>query len=138
MHDRVALARGMQRLNIRCARALNRLAARRGRVFGDRYHASALRTPKMARNALAYVLLNRRRHLARRGERLARAPLPDCYSSGGAFDGWATGPPVVPCPEVARPRTWLLRAGWRRHGLIRLDEVPGRTVGAVPLAAAAD
>jgi hypothetical protein len=26
--------------------------------------------------------------------------------------------------EVARPRTWLLRAGWQRHGLIDPAEVP--------------
>ena len=27
-------------------------------------------------------------------------------------------------PAVAPPRTWLLRTGWRRHGLIRVDETP--------------
>jgi hypothetical protein len=31
-------------------------------------------------------------------------------------------------PAVARPLTWLLRWGWRRHGLIDLDETPDRTV----------
>jgi hypothetical protein len=30
-------------------------------------------------------------------------------------------------PEVARPRTWLLRVGWRRHGLVDPSEVPGET-----------
>jgi hypothetical protein len=34
---------------------------------------------------------------------------------------------------VARAQTWLLRAGWRRHGLIRSDEVPGAR-GAAPAA----
>ena len=26
---------------------------------------------------------------------------------------------------VAEARTWLLRVGWRRHGLISVHEVPG-------------
>jgi hypothetical protein len=26
---------------------------------------------------------------------------------------------------VAKPRTWLLAVGWRRHGLIDPAEVPG-------------
>jgi putative transposase len=43
--DSDALARGMQGLLIRLARALNRLAARKGRVFTDRYQARVLRTP---------------------------------------------------------------------------------------------
>jgi hypothetical protein len=42
----------------------------------------------------------------------------------------------APRPAVARAQTWLLRAGWRRHGLIRHDEVPGgrksRTLGVRP------
>jgi hypothetical protein len=25
-----------------------------------------------------------------------------------------------------RPQTWLLRVGWKRHGLISYREVPGR------------
>jgi hypothetical protein len=28
---------------------------------------------------------------------------------------------------VLPPRTWLATVGWRRHGLIDLDEVPGAT-----------
>jgi len=27
---------------------------------------------------------------------------------------------------VYLPKTWLLREGWRRHGLIRFDEVPSQ------------
>jgi REP element-mobilizing transposase RayT len=34
-------------------------------------------------------------------------------------------PRCVPeAPPVSRPRTWLARAGWRRYGLLRLDESP--------------
>ncbi|MEK6607849.1 MAG: transposase, partial [Myxococcota bacterium] len=129
--DDRALARGMMRLNIRCARALNRLAGRRGRVFRDRYFAQPLRTPKTVRNALAYVLLNHRRHVAKAGRRPHPRPEADFYSSGAAFDGWRGDTPPATCDEmaVAPPRCWLLGQGWRRHGLIRLDEVPGRPAG---------
>jgi hypothetical protein len=78
----------------------------------------------------------------------------DPYSSGEWFDGWrewrpnsGTPPPFVEAPRwsarrlvddggkkrnfdetaqrvVAEPRTWLAVAGWRRHGLIALDERP--------------
>ena len=125
--DDRALARGMMRLNIRCARAVNRLAGRRGRVFRDRYHAQPLRTPKIVRHVLAYVLLNRRRHIAKTGRRPHPRPEADFYSSGAAFDGWRGETPPATCDDMAvvAPRCWLLRAGWRRHGLIRLDEVPG-------------
>ena len=64
--DRSALARGMQGLSIRMARALNRLAGRRGRVLR----------------------------------------------------------PVFAVPVLAA-RSWLLRIGWRRHGLLDASYVPG-------------
>ena len=51
--DRSALTRGLRGLSIRMARALNRLARRRGRVFADRYHARILRTPLEVRRVLA-------------------------------------------------------------------------------------
>jgi hypothetical protein len=35
-------------------------------------------------------------------------------------------PDVLKSPEVAKPRAWLLSAGWRRHGLVDPAEVPGR------------
>jgi SAM-dependent methyltransferase len=34
-------------------------------------------------------------------------------------------PPTYEPLVVWPPRTWLLREGWRRHGLVRFDEVPG-------------
>ena len=57
------LARGMQGLAIRLAKSLNRALARRGSVWGDRYHSRILRTPREVRNVLAYVLNNFRKHL---------------------------------------------------------------------------
>jgi hypothetical protein len=62
--DRHALALGMQGLLIRVAKALNKLWARRGAVFFDRYHARILRTPREVRNAARtwLVRLGWRRH----------------------------------------------------------------------------
>ncbi|MEK6609188.1 MAG: hypothetical protein AABZ30_16135 [Myxococcota bacterium] len=69
-NDRVALWRGIQRLAVRLARAINRRAGR-------------------------------------------RAPPPDPRARGEA--------------PVGRPRSWLLREGWRRGrgGLVDRYEVPG-------------
>jgi REP element-mobilizing transposase RayT len=50
--DNGSLSRGMQGLMVRIAKALNRLWARKGKVFSDRYHAHILRTPREVRNAL--------------------------------------------------------------------------------------
>jgi hypothetical protein len=119
-HDRAAVTRGMRGLAIRAALALNRAVARRGRIWGDRYHARELRTPREVRSAIAYVLLNRRKHHA-----LALRGIDPC-SSGAWFDGWSRGPePPRDPPPVAAPRTWLASIGWRRAGLIRFDERPG-------------
>jgi hypothetical protein len=95
-----------------------------GPVLDGRYHARLLRTPREVRRALAYVLLNARRHLAkRRSVSRAAASMLDPASSARWFDGWRRG--TASCSlessagcEVARPRTWLLRLGWRRHGLV--------------------
>jgi REP element-mobilizing transposase RayT len=121
----VALARGMKAIGSRLARAVNRVFGRHGPVLRERFHLRVLRTPLETRRALAYVLLNARRH----ARRLARAFRIDPASSGRWFDAWrhsagATRPGAVD-PAVARPRTWLLRVGWRRHGLIGPDETPG-------------
>src|SRR5438093_7957223 len=57
--DTRALGRGVRGLVIRMARAVNRALGRRGAVWGDRYHARALTTPREVHNAIAYVLRNR-------------------------------------------------------------------------------
>src|SRR5690349_3806638 len=44
--DRDALGRGMKAVGARLARAANRIAGRRGRVFADRYYARLLATPR--------------------------------------------------------------------------------------------
>jgi hypothetical protein len=121
-HDRTALSRGMQGINVRMAKALNRLWERNGSVFADRYGTTVLHTGKQVRDTLCYLLNQARLH-----ERLARGRL-DPFSSAAYFDGWKDLDAPVPIPAgpapVAAPRTGLLRSGWRRHGLLGVDEVP--------------
>ena len=131
--SREALGRGMKAIGARLARAVNRVFGRRGRVLADRYHLRVLRTPSQVRNALAYVLLNARRHAAKGGKRLSRVRRLDPASSGRWFEGWrwrpaadGPGPLLSRGAPVARARYWLLAEGWRRRGLLDPDEVPGR------------
>jgi REP element-mobilizing transposase RayT len=145
--DARALSRAIKGLCVRLARGLNRLFGRSGRVFADRYHARALGSPRQVRNALRYVLCNARRHGIK--PRLWFDGWLDPYSSGVWFGGWrgAGGtPPAVfgladaraaplgrddprfvpgAKPETLRPRSYLLRYGWRRHGPIEVDARPG-------------
>lgn len=122
-----ALGRGMKAIAARVARAVNRVFVRRGPVLFGRYHLRVLRTPREVRNALAYVLLNVRKHWRQRYGVAPPVRL-DVASSGAWFDGWIRPPPTPELPgarAVARPRGWLLREGWRRHGLVDPAEVPG-------------
>jgi hypothetical protein len=51
----------------------------------------------------------------------------DPCSSGLGFDGWRQGI-VQSSGRLGMPaRTWLLRHGWRRHGLIGIEEWPQRS-----------
>jgi REP element-mobilizing transposase RayT len=122
------LACGLKAIAARFARAVNRVFHRAGAVLADRSHVHVLRTPREVRNAIAYVLLNARRHLAKRGRRPPTDGRIDPASSGRWFSGWRTGGARAPdSPAVARARTWLLTIGWRRRGLIDSGEVPGTT-----------
>jgi hypothetical protein len=124
-----ALGSGMQRLNILAAKALNRELRRKGSVFEYRYHATAITNPRQARNALAYVLNNWRRHREDEGCERARWAALDPYATGLAFDGWANGTFRAPADfaplQVDEARTWLIRVGWKRHAPIDVQEVPG-------------
>lgn len=127
--DETALSRGMQRLTILASKALNRILGRKGTLFAFRYHATQIKSPRQARHALAYVLNNWRRHREDEGCERARWAHLDPYSSGISFTGWKTG--IYRTPEdfsplpVSAPETWLLRAGWKKHGLIDVRETPG-------------
>ena len=125
------LANGMKSLAARFARCVNRVFGRKGKVLADRFHHVLKRTPTEVRRALAYVLLNARKHYRQRRRRVPPVVL-DGASSGLWFDGWkGRGPPpgryadADRPPEVAAPRTWLLSKGWRRIGLVDPAEVPG-------------
>lgn len=127
-HDHDALGRGMRALGIRIARAVNRVADRKGRVLADRYHLQLLPTPRQVRNALRYVLLNARRHARTAGAKLAGPARLDPASSARWFDGWkkrGRESEDSQRPSVARAKTWLLRVGWRRWGLLDPAAVPG-------------
>jgi REP element-mobilizing transposase RayT len=131
--DRETLGRGMMAIASRLARAVNRVAGRSGPVLSDRYHMRLLPTPKEVRSALRYVLLNARRHAAKTRAVVTRNARVDPASSGRWFDGWRVAPQSEEDTQmttdraspVARARTWLLRVGWRRHGLIDPTDVPG-------------
>ena len=137
-HDRTALSRGMQGFQISAAKLLNRAVSiawetwRRGKVFADRYHAEIITTRRQARHTLAYVLNNWRKHREDRAA-FARGWKVDPYSTGPLFDGWKErGDEVLlwKLPETYEPmfvwfpKTWLLREGWRRYGLVAMGEVP--------------
>jgi putative transposase len=133
--DKEALSRGMQAFGISAARHINRELGpwrgkkqRKGPVFADRYHAVVLTTPKQVRHTLCYVLNNWKHH----GETTASLRghwNVDPYSSAVSFDGWLdvarVGRVGYLAPMVWEPQTWLLRVGWKRHGLISFHEVPG-------------
>ena len=119
--DEQALSRGMQGLSIRMAHAAHRALGHGGTIFSDRYHAHQLRSPRETRAALLYVLQNWAKH-GPGGDY-------DPRSSAPWFDGWTRLPEPTPGPcLVARPQTWLVRVGWRRHGLLRPGERPHRQV----------
>jgi hypothetical protein len=125
--DHVALSRGMQSFSTRLGIALNHCFARNGPVFASRYHARALTTPTEVRNALRYVLLNARHHAHDAGMLLPRDWI-DPRSTAASFDGWAHPPSLRERDAdfgTAPARSWLLRTGWRKHGLLGLDEIPG-------------
>jgi putative transposase len=127
-----ALSSGVRSVAIRIARYVNELLARTGPLWEGRWRGRALTTPRQVRDALVYVLANFRKH--------ARHPPPpgiDPYSSGAWFDGWrgfdpasggvppfALRGPATGERSVSPPAEWLARIGWRRHGLLELDEAP--------------
>ena len=118
--DTKTLTSGVRGLMVRMARRVNRLLRRHGRFWSDRWHGRDLEGPRQVRNALVYVLQNHKKH--------ADTAVLDPLSSAASFDGFATAIPSgfrsVGPPCVAAARTWLLKIGWRRRGLIRLSEAP--------------
>jgi hypothetical protein len=102
-------------------------------VFPDRYYAEIISSPRQARHALSYVINNWRKHQE------DRSPVThdwriDWFSSAATFADWTEygdeaflwrWPPTYEPLLVFRPRTWLLREGWKRHGAtISCREIP--------------
>jgi REP element-mobilizing transposase RayT len=80
-----SLSSGMHGLNIRIARAVNRVQQRRGNVLADHYHADILRSPTHVKRVRVYLLSNAAKHYAVAG-----------------LD------PFSPAQAFYEPRTWLL------------------------------
>jgi REP element-mobilizing transposase RayT len=120
--DKESFTRGMRSFVVRAVRRVNAALGRaRGRLWGDRYHRRDLTSPKQVRRALVYVLANYKKHY-----RVTNGmPRIDPYSSAPWFEGWVAHrkPPDEPRP-VNLARTYLLRSGWKRHGLIHPGERP--------------
>lgn len=116
------LGSGVRGLMVRIARRVNPLLFRRGRFWADRWHGRALTSPREVRNALVYVLQNRKKHVrGSSGESL------DPLSSAPWFNGFSEPPrhaPIIGPPSAAAARTWLLSTGWQRRSRIHPHETP--------------
>ena len=125
------LSSAMRGLAVRLARRVNRLLFRRGQLWSDRWHGVELTSPRQVRNALVYVLQNHAKHSDG-----ARTATLDPLSSAATFDGFATSRRSTSGadPPAAIAETWLLRIGWKRHGLIRRGEVPAHSTRQFALA----
>jgi REP element-mobilizing transposase RayT len=80
-----ALSRGMQGMNIRIAKALNRVMGRHGPVLSDHYNAKILLTPSQTLRARAYLLRNATKHY-----------------------GWCGPDPFASTVPLRPPRTYFL------------------------------
>jgi REP element-mobilizing transposase RayT len=133
------LSRGLQAFQISAAKHINAAITarmrerRRGRVFADRYNSRALTSPRAVRHAICYVLNNWRRHEEDRAKVTKTWKL-DPFSNAIDFPGWKErddSPFLYRPPRSYQqlvtwlPKTWLLREGWKKHGMISVFEVPG-------------
>jgi hypothetical protein len=132
----------MQGFQISAAKHLNAAISkgkpgprRRGTVFPDRYYAEIITSPRQARHALSYVMNNFRKHQEDRVAPMSAWTI-DWFSSAAMFPDWVEygdeaflwrGPQTYDPLIVYQPKTWLLRAGWRKGGPpISCREVPSK------------
>jgi REP element-mobilizing transposase RayT len=119
-----ALRRGMQGLNIRIARTINRLFNREGKVFADRFHARVVRGWNAIKKALRYVVQNARKHQVaipagqwdryssghyRHASSTKAKPLPILHASGSFLITCATMqllPSEFPSPHNSADPIW--------------------------------
>jgi hypothetical protein len=95
----------MKGLEVRMARALNKVMRRRGPVFADRYHAHQLRSPRETRHAIRYVFDNWAVHAERENQPRPQGIDVRCSAA------WRDHAP----PLVAEPQWWMLRVGALRR-----------------------
>jgi hypothetical protein len=109
--DAASLSSGANGLSVRCAKAINRAAGRRGSVWADRYDCKTKDNPTLVRIALNYLFSNIKKHDP------SQAPLVDHCSSAPWFEGFRERflRPCIPSP-VRSARTWLVREGWLKAG----------------------
>jgi len=108
--DAGSLGRAMKGLEVRMARALNKVMSRKGAVFADRYTARLLTSTREASYMLQWVRDNRAVHALQRQRPVPQGLDPRC--SCWWRDHWP--------PLTAQPRYWLLRAGVEIHRMRRL------------------
>ncbi len=95
-----SLSPGVQGLAVRVARAVNRVVSRRGALWGGRYFARDLSSPRAVKHAVRYVLDNFRKHGERvRGDRDPCSSVVYEVRRSGAHEH-------VP---ISVPKTWLGR-----------------------------
>ena len=127
--DQDALGSGMKSINCRIARAVQRVFGVTDRIMLGSYHAHLLKTPQQVRRALAYVLMNVRKHWSQKhGEPPNRVQI-DEASSARWFEGFTRELPADRTGEreVGHPRSWLLTLGWKQRGLINPAIIPGQS-----------
>jgi REP element-mobilizing transposase RayT len=120
--DKTSLAKGMQALQVRIARALNKHWHRKGRLFFDRYHSRAIeQSLHQIKKVLRYILQNARKH----GVSLPKGEA-DPYSSARWFNWWQKREMRRPLrsPPVAEPSRCITTAFAHQHGL-SIDDLPG-------------
>lgn len=119
-----ALSRAMKSFGCRFAKGAKHLRGfKSAKVFNGRYHLTVIDSPRQARNAIRYVLLNQSHHV----DLIEHI---DEFSSGFYFKGWRQllGPKFKDLVEqqaitsgtfdlpkhLSVPDTWLLAEGWKR------------------------
>ena len=119
-----ARAQGMKSFTVRANRLFNAALGRgRGPVWDGRYHFTELETPRQVRNALVYCINNYKKHYGIDDGRMTI----DVCSSARWFTGWsaertrADDDDPRPTEEA---QSFLLKTGWRKHGLIHPSEAP--------------
>jgi putative transposase len=139
--DREVVARTIQGFASILARAFNRVLARKGQLWEERYHRHDLKTPTEVHHALGYVLQNFRKHAVVENISARMASL-DPFSSAAWFDGWdEDGQDAARRLRAwleergfrrctAEARTFLLRVGWAKIGKIAGQFVPRQSLRA--------